>query len=545
MAPAALSRIPLHANAGSLVDDQLALGLAELRAHKWESAQAKFERALSYQPRHVGANFLYAYTHLQLGKASDPRHLSTAAVGYGLALEFDPQAWWAAYHFGQLELERENYARACELFEQAITVEPEAAQAQLGLAICSYYLQDLTRADQAIQRARASMGDDRKTSRSAALISAAQGQFERSKRHLEKYRESALHPALVRRIEARIVDWRRALDAKSSAVQPQGAPQVSTAPQSIMEPSAEDRQRQLVIEATILRAANSDVQSAGLNLLEGLEALFSYSDGRTLEQLTGEEGSVTRSITRSISSSELSYSLNIFQSNNDWSEVVARPTLIAMENKKSTFFSGDLFLASITGQFDGEALTERIGVTVEVTPQFISDEEFLLEILLGNSDISTEAVSGTFQEAVSISASETNVNVRIRLGQTLLLAGLTERTDRVKVEKVPILGDIPIVQNLFRNKLVSDVAAETIILLTPRRVIEFDENAVSGSGAIRDLSTRPQYVRHRDFVPIPRSRTNSPFSQNFRRGDLAMPDWGETEQQALMWEEIVTYIQHL
>ncbi len=527
----------------SVAQAHIAAGLGELAKGEWYSAQHNFERALAIAPRDVSANFLNAYTLHQLGKSIDPQHYETAAVGYALAHKFDPQTWWITYHYGELELERENYERARALFEESIRNRPNAPQPLLGLAICAYYLGDVEAAESALQRAKTLLPDDSRLLRPEILISAASGDHSRALRNLEQIRQQAGNPLLVSRLHQRIDDWSR-VEAMESPARSDEKPQPHTisSAQQEDETEATSSNRQIVLEATILRSTSSLVRSSGLNLLDGLSVLFSYDDERSLSQLTGDDDSVTRSITRSISSSELEYSLNIFNSTDDRSEIIARPSLVAMEDQTSTFFSGDLFLASISGQFDGETLTERVGVTVEVTPTFLSDEEFVLNINIGNSDFSTEAIAGTFQEALSISSSETNVNVRIKLGQTLLLAGLSERSDRNKESKVPIIGDIPILQNLFRTLEVQEVAAETIILLTPRRVIEYDRSALPLSQLVAGRpSTERDDLRSRISLLRQSQDHRPPHATGPQRGDLRMPDWTGSPHGRALWDEVLGY----
>jgi len=527
----------------SVAEAHIAAGLGELANGEWNSAQHNFERALAIAPRDVSANFLNAYTLHQLGKSVDPQHYETAAVGYRLAYKFDPQAWWIAYHYGKLELERENYEHARTLFEESSRSRPNAPQPLLGLAICAYYLGDIDTADAALQKAKTLLPQDNRLLRPEILISAASGDHTRALRNLERIRQQAASPLLVRRLHQRIDDWRR-IGAMESLADSDDKPQPKTnsSAQQADETGATPSNRQIVLEATILRSTSSLVRSNGLNLLDGLSVLFSYDDERSLSQLTGDDDSVTRTITRSISSSELEYSLNIFNSIDDRSEIVARPSLVAMEDQTSTFFSGDLFLASISGQFDGETLTERVGVTVEVTPTFLSDEEFVLNINIGNSDFSTEAIAGTFQEALSISSSETNVSVRIKLGQTLLLAGLSERSDRNKESKVPIIGDIPILQNLFRTQEVQEVAAETIILLTPRRVIEYDRSALPLSQLVAGRpSTERGDMRSRISLLRQSPGHRQPHATGAQRGDLRMPDWNGSPHGRALWDEVLGY----
>jgi type IV pilus assembly protein PilQ len=58
--------------------------------------------------------------------------------------------------------------------------------------------------------------------------------------------------------------------------------------------------------------------------------------------------------------------------------------------------------------------------------------------------------------------------IRLRDGQTLILSGIIQESDRTSVSKVPILGDIPILGALFRSTNKTNQRQEVVVLLTPQ-----------------------------------------------------------------------------
>ncbi|HEY9652845.1 MAG TPA: type II and III secretion system protein, partial [Coleofasciculaceae cyanobacterium] len=69
--------------------------------------------------------------------------------------------------------------------------------------------------------------------------------------------------------------------------------------------------------------------------------------------------------------------------------------------------------------------------------------------------------------------------IRLRDGQTLILSGIIQESDRTTVRKVPILGDIPILGALFRSTERQNQRQEVIVLLTPQIL---DDSAGSSFG---------------------------------------------------------------
>jgi type IV pilus assembly protein PilQ len=79
--------------------------------------------------------------------------------------------------------------------------------------------------------------------------------------------------------------------------------------------------------------------------------------------------------------------------------------------------------------------------------------------------------------------------VRLRDGQTLILSGIIQESDRVTVSKVPVLGDIPLLGSLFRKTNKNNQRNEVIVLLTPQ---------------VMDDSERSSYGY--DYTPSPEVR---------------------------------------
>jgi type IV pilus assembly protein PilQ len=88
--------------------------------------------------------------------------------------------------------------------------------------------------------------------------------------------------------------------------------------------------------------------------------------------------------------------------------------------------------------------------------------------------------NGSFVTPLSIRQVESGL-IRMRDGQTLILAGIIQDSDRATVTKVPILGDIPILGALFRSTRRQNQRQEVIVLLTPR-VLNDSQTSTFGYG---------------------------------------------------------------
>ena len=85
-------------------------------------------------------------------------------------------------------------------------------------------------------------------------------------------------------------------------------------------------------------------------------------------------------------------------------------------------------------------------------------------------------------------------DVRLRDGQSLILTGVISDSDRQQVQKWPILGDIPLIGQLFRQTTSSREKNELVVIVTPR-VLDDDEGGRYGYGYLPSTPASRQLVQ--------------------------------------------------
>lgn len=102
-------------------------------------------------------------------------------------------------------------------------------------------------------------------------------------------------------------------------------------------------------------------------------------------------------------------------------------------------------------------------LSLEVTPQITPDDKIIMEL-----DVKKDRVGQVFSGVPSIETQNINTQVLVGNGETAVLGGIYEQTERNDVEKVPFFGDIPIMGNLFKRKTVLNNKTELLIFITPK-----------------------------------------------------------------------------
>ena len=239
-----------------------------------------------------------------------------------------------------------------------------------------------------------------------------------------------------------------------------------------------------MIDAVLIRTVDTQSSSFGINLLTGLQIFAGTQKSSTTTQVAGN--SVTENVTASVLgignaasatlngiSGILSYTLNIANSTTSNSQVVARPTLTALDRIPSTFYSGSVQTVGLNGGGVSGAQVTNIptGVSLSVTPTFIDDDTMMLAVKASRSFIANTAAVGGFNAGIGIAQHAVTANVRVKYGETLVLDGLTDRESSRGQDGVPVLQDIPIIQYLFNNVTRMQYAENVLVLITPRKLV--------------------------------------------------------------------------
>ncbi|HEY4646573.1 MAG TPA: hypothetical protein VIH25_09875 [Steroidobacteraceae bacterium] len=146
----------------------------------------------------------------------------------------------------------------------------------------------------------------------------------------------------------------------------------------------------------------------------------------------------------------------------------------------------------------------------------------------------------TFTSAIQASRNAVSANVLLKMGQTLILSGLSEREIQRASSGVPVLKDIPVLQYLFSQKTTLDFTTSVLILITPRPPATDQEMMSKTIGHIDSLTDaekrKLRSLIERRMEEHPRSTPpnlegtyghvlgNTLFLQ-FRTGDLTMEHW--------------------
>lgn len=162
--------------------------------------------------------------------------------------------------------------------------------------------------------------------------------------------------------------------------------------------------------------------------------------------------------------------------------VISAPTIMALNNQKAILQVGDQ-VPIITQQAVGTTTPDApivnsvemkdTGVILTVTPRINNAGRVMLDIQQEVSNVTKTTSSGI--DSPTIQQRKIQTRVLVNDGESLALGGLIQERNNIDRGQVPILGDIPIIGNAFKNKTDSVGRTELIIFIRPRVIRDIAE----------------------------------------------------------------------
>ena len=145
-------------------------------------------------------------------------------------------------------------------------------------------------------------------------------------------------------------------------------------------------------------------------------------------------------------------------------QVVSQPKVITGDKQKAIIKSGQELAYQEASSSGATTTSFREAVLkLEVTPQITPDDRVIMDLLITKDNVAD--FIGTIPV---IDTTELTTRVLVDNGETIVLGGIFESETLTEVTKVPFLGDLPVVGNLFKHRLNTDNRLELLIFVTPR-----------------------------------------------------------------------------
>ena len=276
------------------------------------------------------------------------------------------------------------------------------------------------------------------------------------------------------------------------------------APQSFLEPMVEliesfDRpRRQVLLSATVVEVDITDQLNFGFKYGQGASAADDVggqfwggglADGvgnsftATVTDFLGELLNGTTTSTLNINTFDVRVIIEALAQVTN-TRIIQEPRVFTADNEEAVFFSGKevpIPTSNTTDLAGGNSLNTQfeyrdVGVFLNVRPRITQEGTVDLEISLQLSDVIGSTLVGTDTHAEIFSRKQVNSHVIVLDGQTVVIGGLLKEREKQYKSKIPLLGDIPIIGELFKYTDETLERNELLAFITPSVVQNPDDN---------------------------------------------------------------------
>lgn len=156
-------------------------------------------------------------------------------------------------------------------------------------------------------------------------------------------------------------------------------------------------------------------------------------------------------------------------------EILANPRVRARNREKAKVLIGDKvpIITTTTGQagFVSDSVSYiDVGLKLDIEPTIYANDEVAIRLALEVGSLAGQLRTASGTLAYQISTRNTSTALRLKDGETQLLAGLLSKEDRTSASRVPLAGDVPVLGRLFSSQLDDGSRTELVLSVTPRIV---------------------------------------------------------------------------
>ena len=149
-------------------------------------------------------------------------------------------------------------------------------------------------------------------------------------------------------------------------------------------------------------------------------------------------------------------------------KIVSSPRVITADQVKALIEQGEELPYQTATSSGATALQFRkANLKLEVTPQITPEGNVILDV-----DVNKDSVGRVTAAGFAIDTKHVKTQVLVENGGTVVIGGIFEQSERNDVTKIPLLGDVPVVGNLFRTTTRSANKTELLVFITPKVITD-------------------------------------------------------------------------
>jgi len=229
---------------------------------------------------------------------------------------------------------------------------------------------------------------------------------------------------------------------------------------------------EVLLEVEVLEISNNIATELGLRWPS--QATMSLAGSAGKGQFSLDEIKNIKSGMVSLNIADPTLILNL-KSSDGVSNLLANPHIRVKNHKKAKVHIGDRVpvvtsTSTATGFVSESVSYLDVGLKLDVEPSIMTDDEVSIEVGLEVSNIVKEVVTKSGSVSYRLGTRNAATTLRLKNGETQMLAGLISNEERTSADNVPGLASLPILGKIFSNKRQTNDRTEIVLLITPKIV---------------------------------------------------------------------------
>lgn len=245
------------------------------------------------------------------------------------------------------------------------------------------------------------------------------------------------------------------------------------------------------VDVKVVEFSKSVLKEAGFNLFKqnnafafgtfAPSALTSYTGGATtnLQVASASPISSAFNLIVNLGSRGIFANLSLLESNN-LARVLAEPTLVALSGQSASFLAGGEIPVPVPQSLGTISIVYKpYGIGLTVTPTVLGAKRIALKVAPEASQLDFQhalTINGISVPAITTRRADTTVELGD--GESFVIGGLIDRETSSNVDKVPMLGDLPVIGAFFKTLQYTQNDRELVIIVTPHLVSPIAKGAV-------------------------------------------------------------------
>lgn len=147
-------------------------------------------------------------------------------------------------------------------------------------------------------------------------------------------------------------------------------------------------------------------------------------------------------------------------------EIVSQPKVVTSDKETAKIMKGaEIPYQEASSSGSTSTSFKEAALSLEVTPQITPDNRIIMDVKVTKDE---PDFANELNGVPPIKKNEVSAKVLVSDGETIVIGGVFSNQQQRAVEKVPFLGDVPVIGRLFKRTLVTDNKAELLVFITPR-----------------------------------------------------------------------------